>query len=81
MYVYVHRVDSNSVTSRELIRLQNIPVKAYDNTLVIIKLENFPKVNFLYMHMCSFANTLFLLSRHMYVHVTDCLVPIILSSL
>ena len=39
------RVDSASVTSRELIRLQNVPVKTYDNTLDIFKLENFPKVS------------------------------------
>ncbi|CAI8032581.1 Vacuolar protein sorting-associated protein 35, partial [Geodia barretti] len=36
-------VDSSSVTSRELIRLQNVPVKTYESTLDILKLDNFPK--------------------------------------
>ena len=49
MYLYIHRVDSASVTSRELIRLQNVPVKVYENTLVIIKLENFAKVSVVHL--------------------------------
>ncbi|CAI8052360.1 Vacuolar protein sorting-associated protein 35 [Geodia barretti] len=36
-------VESSSVTSRELIRLQNVPVKTYESTLDILKLDNFPK--------------------------------------
>ena len=55
---FFFRVDSTSVTSRELIRLQNIPVKAYENTLDILKLENFPKVrnihsSFQYSVVCA----------------------------
>ena len=47
--MYIHRVDSASVTSRELIRLQNVPVKVYENTLVIIKLESFAKVSLVHL--------------------------------
>ena len=35
---------ASSLASRELLRLMKVPVRAYDETLTILKLENFPRV-------------------------------------
>ena len=66
------RIDGSNPVYKELIRLLKVPIETYEDTLTVLKLENFPDLFELFVFQGRRALSLFLVQA---IVDRDCIVP------
>lgn len=68
----ISKIDSSNPVYKELIRLLKVPIETYEDTLTVLKLENFPDLFELFVFQGRRALSLFLVQT---IVDRDCIIP------